>query len=282
MRSRAGGPARLLRRQAVVPTLTEVLRTKGENFNIYSNTCDALAAIGPEAAEAKTELLHVLKENVDDRFVASSAAEALLRIDPRNREALDWFTEKMKHSSYDFRVKVACKLSPIESLPSEMIPVAGQALLRDKNRDVVRILAETLGNAREKRKEAGPYLSLALRDKNEDSRVQAAKSLGEFGADAEAALPAPKKALDDDSRDVRLAAAAALGRMGSAANEAVDDLLAALKGDPSGTVRVEAANALGSIGDDSDRVLGAITAARKEKDKRVRSAAVEALERLGH
>jgi HEAT repeat protein len=276
--ARSTGP----RARTAVPALARVLRGKYKHWYIYSHSCDALAAIGQEAAEAKPELLHVLKENADDRFVASSAAKALLRFDPKNREALDWFTEKMKDPWYDFRVQVACALSAVDPLPPEMISVAGQGLLRDKDKFPTWVLAEALGHARERRKEAVPYLALALRDKEERTREEAAKSLGEFGAEAEAALPALKKALADDSKDVRLAAATALGRMGSSAKEAVDDLLATLKGDSSGTVRVEAAHALGCIGDDSARLVGALTAAKGESDKRVRWAALEALERLGH
>src|SRR5262245_58983949 len=59
----------------------------------------------------------------------------------------------------------------------------------------------------------------ALKDKEPDVRKTSAQSLGKIGKEAKAAVPALAEALKDKDVNVRGAAALALGRMGSEARD---------------------------------------------------------------
>jgi hypothetical protein len=74
------------------------------------------------------------------------------------------------------------------------------------------------------------------------------------------------------TRRTRQTTGLAPAAFGAAAKERVDDLLGALKNDPSGGVQGTAT--LGETGADSERVI--------EQDKRVGWAAADALERFSH
>ncbi len=69
----------------------------------------------------------------------------------------------------------------------------------------------------------------ALKDKDADVRKNAAVSLGRIGKDAKEAVPALAEALKDTDTDVRGAAALALGRIGKDAAGATEALAALLK-----------------------------------------------------
>src|SRR3954454_959052 len=69
----------------------------------------------------------------------------------------------------------------------------------------------------------------ALKDRDPDVRKAAAQSLGRIGRDAKAAVPALAAALDDAVVDVRGASALALGRVGPDARDAAPALARLLK-----------------------------------------------------
>ena len=68
-----------------------------------------------------------------------------------------------------------------------------------------------------------------LKDKDKEVRRKAASTLGAMGLDAEEAVPALIEAFKDQDEDVRGSAADALGKIGPAAEEAVPALIAARK-----------------------------------------------------
>ena len=125
-----------------------------------------------------------------------------------------------------------------------------------------------------------------LKHRDSTERLHAAMEIAEYGMAGAPAIPALIKALGDSESSVRLAAAAGIGGIGFVDESAlaVPALVKAL-GDPSPAVRAEAARTLGQIatpGDPVTDVAGALKAALRDGDERVRKAAAEALDLLGY
>jgi hypothetical protein len=128
-------------------------------------------------------------------------------------------------------------------------------------------------------KKAVPDLLKNLRSPNASDRQSATGLLGALGADAEEAVPELVKALKNDPvNSVRFSAAGALGRIGPKARGAVPDLITALQKDAGGGVQREAAIALGLIGDPS--ALEALQSVTLHVDTDIRRAAIEAVKRV--
>ncbi len=108
-------------------------------------------------------------------------------------------------------------------------------------------------------------LADALKDKDADVRKNAALSLGRYGDKAVPAVPALIEALKDGAVDVRGAAAVALGRIGPPAKDAASGLADLLK-DKQADVRGAAALALLRIGKAANSAVPALTDATKAGD----------------
>lgn len=123
----------------------------------------------------------------------------------------------------------------------------------------------------------------ALRDKDEFVRMYAARALARIGPDAKDAVPTLLQRLrQDEERDVRKLSAKTLGLIGARAigpqlPETVQVLSAALKDDYPG-LREYAARSLGQLG--AREAIAALQEITHDKDEQVRSAAVEAIQRL--
>jgi HEAT repeat protein len=132
-----------------------------------------------------------------------------------------------------------------------------------------------------------------LESPNPAARAMAATALTRMGPGAEPAVPALAKALADQDLDVRYWAASALKAVGPAAHAAVTALVKALDTFPGGSpaldgpvryyadVRSVAAEALGVIGNRAKDALPALKKALTDPEPAVRSAAADALQRIG-
>jgi hypothetical protein len=133
-------------------------------------------------------------------------------------------------------------------------------------------------------------LVLALTHQESALRVRAVMALALLGSDAKSAVPSLAESLGDKNLNVRYWAASALKKIGPEARAAVPYLVEALKTHPDRTpalegppryyadVRWVAAEALGEVG--LATAVPALKAAVDDEHPQVRSAAIEALEKI--
>lgn len=107
------------------------------------------------------------------------------------------------------------------------------------------------------------------------TRQQAARDLGQLGLEAQDALPDLLAAVRDPDAGVRGAAVAALGLLGTGDPAVVPAIVAKLK-DPAPFVRRAAAEALGILGQQPKVSVPALVAALGDRDPGVRQAAITA------
>jgi HEAT repeat protein len=137
--------------------------------------------------------------------------------------------------------------------------------------------AKALGNMPEKARGEMPELIRVLGDENNDVRTAARWALGQTGPKG---IPALREALKNNNPRVRSGAAFALGSMGTAAEDAVPDLLLAMK-DEDRTVRIDAILAIGKTRVTSDAVVRALNQVLEtDKDEVVRLDAVRVLSKI--
>jgi HEAT repeat protein len=249
-----------------VPALNAAL--EDPETDIRWRAADALANIGPEAAEAVSALASKLDD--PDHHVRSSAANALVKIGPHSVPAL---VAAVRHHDRDVGFRVVDALGKIGPEAAEAASVLVNTL---KHPDCYYFVNEVADCIAKIGANAVPALVDAVNDRSMDSRVIApggflntrviaAGVLGRMGPDAVEAVPALISALSDHSDGMRLRALEALGKIGPKAAEAVPALTAVLKDKDSHFLeRHYAAEALGRIGPKAAEAVPALTAALKE------------------
>jgi HEAT repeat protein len=135
--------------------------------------------------------------------------------------------------------------------------------LKDRDPEVRRGAAKSLGEAGTEAKAAVPALMQALKDNDLFVRRFAAQSLGQIGSEAKAAVPVLVGALKDPKREVVEAAAGALGKMGKSGVEPLVKVVKDNGSDPA--VRRKAVESLGEIGSDAHDALPVLTDALNMK-----------------
>lgn len=191
------------------------------------NAKDRLAAVerlgdlGPAAAEAAPHLVHVLRTgDVDLRLNATLALGRL------GKSAVPHLVQSLKDSNSDVRYHAVWAVGLIGPEAAE---TAGAAVVK------------------------------ALEDKQDDVRRKAAESLGRMAPAVEGAVPALAKALKDESADVQQAAVDALGRHGA---EGTKELLIVLAKPTD--LRPRVVQTLGKLHDQADLVAPALVGLLKE------------------
>lgn len=125
-------------------------------------------------------------------------------------------------------------------------------------------------------------LIAALADSVDDVRMAAATALVAEGVRAEGAVPGIHAALHDSAHaTVRSHAALILGILGTSAGEGVVSALTEALGDPEPEVRSAAAEALGKLGDDAAASVPAIRSRLTDASSNVRLKALEAVYIIG-
>jgi HEAT repeat protein len=133
--------------------------------------------------------------------------------------------------------------------------------LKDRDTDVRRAAAKSLGEAGKEARSAVLALSAALKDSDLFVRRFSAQALGDIGPEAKDAVPALRKAIDDPKKEVQEAAVSALGKIGL---PSVDVLAAVVKdANRLPLVRRTAADALQAIGPEAKSAVPTLVLALK-------------------
>ncbi len=155
--------------------------------------------------------------------------------------------------------------------------------LQDKDTFVRRFSAQSLGNLKTKNKDAIPALAALLNNEDEKKENQnaAANSLGKIGAESFSVL---HSAFKDKSKpiNIREKAIDAIGVLGKDGKYAVPDLMETLKDND---LRFSSAVALGKIGSEAKQAkesLKLIVEDKKQRDKSFKDAASTALKNIGN
>jgi HEAT repeat protein len=154
------------------------------------------------------------------------------------------------------------------------------AELSDRDWQVRRAAAGSLGGSRTTDKPVIAALTTALKDPDSRVRRSAADALGNIGEKARTAIPTLIDVFDDIDPSVVAAAARATGQMGTRASRAVDDLRELLDHDDA-RVREAASVSLGNIGRRASKSAFDLNAKLNDSDPNVRAAAAASLGQLG-
>jgi len=152
--------------------------------------------------------------------------------------------------------------------------------LSDRDWQVRKSAAESLGNSGSTDKAIVALLTTALKDPDSRVRRSAADALGSIGEKARTAVPALIEAFDDIDPSVVAAAARATGRMGTRASKAASDLTELLDHDDA-RVRQAASASLGNLGRRANKSAFDLNGALHDPDPAVRAAAAISLGQLG-
>jgi HEAT repeat protein len=256
------------------------------NAEVRSEAAEALGALRKDGKGAIDDLCKALRED-DDPGVKEAAADALEEIGPEAGAAADTAAvalgAALREAKND-RLQLAITRA-LHSLGKASVPVLARAMRQDKEKNVRRAAAETLGGMGPAAAGALPDLIVALgQDPDEIVRAAAATAVGAVGTtDLQTALPALQKALEGDRPPtVQRAAAEAIGNIGHDAQAAIPELVRAMGADRPAEVREAAVRALAVFQADARPVvpqLGQVL--RDDKVASVWRAAADAIAATG-
>jgi HEAT repeat protein len=299
-----------------IPTLSVALTDPDGLVRVRA--AEALTEVGGDAdvADVAAKALGGALADKDVK-VRREAAVALWRMGPRAKVAVSALGKALADEDVKVRRDTAATLWRVGPSAKAAVPALAGAL-KDADREVRCDAAGALGAVGPEAAAAVPPLTHALKDKDLEARHFAARALVRVGdrAAREAAALVLREVLEKGVPDQRLRAelivllwkigpeaaprpsrldpgdlhAAAMMLRGVYAakadqetqRNAVPTLLGAFEAGAKDTVyRVSYAQALGEIGPDAKTAIAALTAALKDNDKSVRSAAAEAIKKIG-
>lgn len=213
----------------------------------------------------KEDVKSLRKRLSDDRpYIRWRAASALGQI--KDIHAIRALITVFKDRNLNVRIKAAEELLKIGKPAAEPLIAA----LKGENPYVREFAAYTLGEIRDRR--AVEPLIITLNDKNINVREAGTRALGQI-RDPRAIMSLIAE-LNDKDINIRKYATESLARIRT---PAIDPLILVLN-DENSYVRQNAAVTLGLIR--NPRAIGPLNVALKDKDRRVRNSAAEALERI--
>ena len=152
--------------------------------------------------------------------------------------------------------------------------------LGDRDWQVRRSAAESLGESHATDKQAIAALTSALGDPDSRVRRSAADALGQIGDKAYKSIPQLVAVFDDVDPSVVAAAARAIGKMGKRASRAIEELTDLLD-HKDARVREAASVSLGDIGRRASKSAHDLNARLSDSDPAVRAAAARSLGQVG-
>ena len=224
-----------------------------------------LGCMGFEAAKA----LPVLRRRLvrGDKKISLHMAEAVAKIDPTDRAAVDVLMTALKDGNPPVRAQAAFALRSVDAEQVGRVVPPLTAALNNDDDPTVRTAAE---------------LTIVgfLESQESGLRGLTAYVLGTVGPDAEPLLPALHRGLADSRGQARLHLAEAVIKIDPNDQHPVDLLLGDLKSNNAKT-RCQAAYALSAVGwAHANRVADGLTAVLDDSDGQVRAAAQLALARI--
>lgn len=301
--------------KGAVPALRTII-TQDKDASVRREAQIVLAHLGPAAAEAKGDLLTVLKdetspvrpsalyalvkmgakdellpiisktiEDKNSKHLRDVSAWALLTIDPKNpqyvRQALPVLINGLTNEMPVARREVAMALRKLGPTAEVAVPELVKALKAEQDQRVRTEIISALGDIGPGAAEALPLVLQSLSDSVPMIRYSACYALGKFGAKARDALPVLKNNLQ--GRDKFLAVISAWAIVNIAPAEAGDDavsLLTQALALPDARTRIEAVSALAQLGPKAKSALPAINKLSADQDEGVRKAADAAAKKI--
>ncbi len=235
----------------------------------------ALASTGPDAAPAVRELCRALTS--PDETLRTAASVALAKIGapavPDLRLMLR-FSDPAVVAAAVFALGWAGPPAA-EAVPDLEVLAAGASL------PLQLACAAAVVRATGDPARGLPLLVRSLSDPDPAIRKQAVEKVGELGERAHPALSQLHACLSDPVPEVRAAAALALARVRAPADWALGSLTSLLLNDPAPEVRLNAAIALSGFGGAAAPAVPHLSAAERDPDANVASAARGAIEIIG-
>lgn len=152
-----------------IDPLIELFRDKEES--VVDSAGQALAKIG---VAARPRLFPLLK-NPKDKAMCLGAIDAIRRVLPVDRPALDELIRLLTNQDEDIRSKAMSAMGEIGPDAAEAVPHLIRALQREVK--LKWLVAYTLGGIGHKAREATPFLRALLEDRDEDVQFFAANAL---------------------------------------------------------------------------------------------------------
>ena len=220
----------------VIPYLIEAMH--GEHRVVQRKAINVLGLLGPAALGVVPKLISILQHEIEyiDKYKQLNKDELIINSN-------DNFHVVLKHRDVFF--EVICSLKEIGAEAEAALPSLIQAL-RCSDSLVRREAARALG-------EFGPAASMVLPDlfhmlNDEDQlvRPEALRALSMISPTAKELIIAARKLLKNEDMFMRESAASALARAGPLADDAMPELLAALR-DQSDSVSKWAGHAISSV-----------------------------------
>ncbi len=200
------------------------------------------------------------------------------------------WVETLKSPQKADRLEAMDALGMIGPDAADGVPALAELLAGDPDREIRSRAGLALSKMVPASAAAVPALAKALSDDEPVVRMNAAVTLFRLRTDARPAVPALRAALKDKANEtnadafmstIQEMAALALGRATAGSDEAVPDLLDALRDAKTQTMRQAAARALGEVGVAARSAAPQLRELLKDNSKDVQDAAREALEKIG-
>jgi HEAT repeat protein len=269
---------------------------------VRDDVAEALGRIGRTAAPALPKLRKMLHSDNDEENVAI-VAQAILRIDPNDKEALPTLIALVNNAEENGNGEEAlAALEELGSAAADAVPAiksalrnktytvrsqAAEALATIAGKDAVPVLIEQMkweqrtGNERRSQEKAKPPSEREYWfDEDIEVCQSIATALGRLGSDAAPAVPTLAAFMGNAELSSKDDAIEALGAIGPAAKDAVPQLTKELDDADADTRKITVA-ALGRIGPAAKAALPRLRQlADRDPDENVREAAQAAVRRI--
>jgi HEAT repeat protein len=214
-----------------------------------------------------------------DPAVRDAFLTAIGSLGPRAGEAVPSVRTLLRDDSAEIRLKAIEVLSRSAPRDERLVDDLA-ALLDDPDARVQRRAIDTMRSLGPTGRKSLTLVIAKLGSPQAEVRVAAAEMIGSHGQAAAEAVPALGALLDDPSPELRTIAAQTLGRLGKASQPEFDRLTSLLDAEPV-EVREAAASALGSLELDAEALRPHLARALRDREPRVRRAAMTSIQRLG-